>query len=131
MPLTFGQMNPIQYTLGVALISLLVSSVSANESKAAVPFNKVLADLASAEGFSDDDAIKASFVFLEFLIGAKQEGQKKVSRIVLSEPAKIRVFVCYDIGLKFFGYEFEYQRGDLKKGMKWAHFTTLQHIPSE
>ena len=116
------------------LTCFLVGTVSGEKPKAVTPitaFNKTITKLASEGGFSDDDAIKASFSFLEFLIGPKQEGQKKISRIVVSEAEKVRVFVSYDIGIKFFGYEFEYSRGDIKKGMRWAHFSTLKHISSE
>ena len=90
-----------------------------------------ISELASNDGFSDDDAISTSVFFLEYLIGPKPNDQKLISRVVLSKAENVRVFVAYDFGIGFSGYEFEFRRGDQKKGMRWAHFLRLIQIPSE
>lgn len=91
----------------------------------------MVSDLASDSGFTDEDAKKVSIFFLEKLIGPKPENQKLATRIEKSEPELVRVFVCYDFGIGFSGYEFVYRRGDPAKGMRTAHFVSLEQIPSE
>jgi hypothetical protein len=92
---------------------------------------KMVSESASDAGFSDEDALKVSVFFMEKLIGPVPEGQKLVTRIEGSEPEGVRVFVAYDFGLKFTGFEFEYRRGNVQKGMRWAQFVRLSHVPSE
>jgi hypothetical protein len=105
------------------------SLLSAEPSLMAQVWRMVTAS-ASDAGFSDEDATKVSVFFLEELLGPLPQGQKLVTRIEGSEPERVRVFVAYE-GIKFSGYEFEYGRGDPKKGMRWAHFVRLSHVPSE
>ncbi len=90
-----------------------------------------VSNLASTSGFSDEDAVSASTYILEQLNGPKSDNQELSSRIVSSESERIRVFVAYDFGIGFHGYEIEFRRGDPKRGMRWAHFVTLTLIPSE
>jgi hypothetical protein len=91
---------------------------------------KMVSESASDAGFSDEDATKVSVFFLEKLLGPLPQGHKLVTRIGGSEPERVRIYVAYD-GVKFSGYEFEYGRGDPSKGMRWAHFVRLSHVPSE
>jgi hypothetical protein len=92
---------------------------------------KLVSDLASASGFSDEDAVKVSVFFLEQLLGPKPGGQTLATRVSESTPDRVRVFTAYDFGIGFSGFEFEYRRGDPNKGMRWASFSKLEHIPSE
>ena len=91
---------------------------------------KLVSDLASTAGFSDEDAVRASVFFLEQLIGPKPDKQTLTTRVSESTPERVRVFAAYDFGDGFSGFEFEYRRGDPNKGMRWAHFTKLEQIPS-
>ena len=92
---------------------------------------KLVTDLAATAGFSDEDAVTASVFFLEQLVGPKPADQKLSTRVAESTPERVRVFAGYDFGIGFLAFEFEYRRGDPNKGMRWAHFTKLEHIPSE
>jgi len=122
--------------LPLALIAVaLVTTVRATESPTSESpmsrVQKVVSDLASTAGFSDEDAVRASVFFLEQLIGPKPAKQTLSTRVSESTPDRVRVFAAYDFGIGFSGFEFEFRRGDPSKGMRWASFTKLEHVPSE
>jgi hypothetical protein len=122
------------HTLTASLFAapfLLCGSSMAAEQPLMTRVSERVSKLASTSGFSDEDAVAAATFILEQLNGPKPEGQKLSSRVVISEPEKIRVFVAYDFGVGFHGYEIEFRRGDPKSGMRWAHFVSLTLIPSE
>ncbi len=90
-----------------------------------------ITELASTGGFTDEDATKVAVSFLEKLIGSKPADQKLSVRIVETKPEAVKVFAAYDFGIGFSGFEFEFLRGDPAKGMRYAAFVSLKHIPSE
>jgi hypothetical protein len=90
-----------------------------------------ISELASPDGFTDEDAKKVAVSFLEKLIGAIPKDQKLSVRVVESKPELVKVFAAYDFGIGFSGYEFVFRRGDPAKGMRYGSFVSLTHVPSE
>ena len=106
-------------------------SVVAGEQPLMPQVSVMVSDLASDSGFTDEDATKVSIFLIGKLIGPKPDNQNLITRISKSEPELVRVFVAYDFGIGFSGFEFVFRRGDPEKGMRWAHFESLEQIPSE
>ena len=92
---------------------------------------KMVNELASSAGFSDEDAIKVAVFFLEKLAGPKPTEQKLSTRIVESKPESVTVYAGYDFGIGFTGFQFHFNRGDPNKGLRYASFVSLKHVPSE
>ena len=117
--------------IAIALVGAVHAAAPPTSESPVSRVQKLVTDLASTSGFSDEDAVKASVFFLEQLAGPKPADQKLSTRITEATPERIRVFAGYDFGIGFLGFEFEYRRGDPNKGMRWAHFSKLELIPSE
>jgi hypothetical protein len=92
---------------------------------------KMIKELASTDGFSDEDATKVAVFFLEKLAGPKPADQKLFTRIDETKPESVTVFVSYDFGIGFTGFQFQFERGDPGKGLRFAHFVSLKLVPSE
>ncbi len=93
--------------------------------------SNLVTKLASDSGFSDSDATEVAIFFFKDIQGPPFKDSKLATRIQISEPESVTVFVCYDYGPKFTGYDFTFKRGNITEGMRWAHFWSLQRIPSK
>jgi len=92
--------------------------------------SSLVATLASAGGFSDEDATKAAVFFLEKLLGPKPSEQQLSTRIIESKPGSITVYAGYDLGITTQRFEFQFRQGDPAKD-RWARFESLKDIPGE
>lgn len=116
------------------LMLVNVVDIHAEESTALSPMQELyqlVRDLAETDGFTDEDASKASVFLLEKLIGPKHENQTLSVQVRESEPESVTVFAGYDCGIGFTGYDFKFKRGDVSKGMRFAGFWSLTVVPSE
>jgi len=124
-------MKPAFALISIAFVAAVHAAAPPMPESPMSRVQKLVSELAATAGFSDEDAVKASVFFLEQLIGPKPAKHTLSTRVSESTPERVRVFAAYDFGIGFSGFEFEYRRGDPNKGMRWASFTKLEHIPSE
>jgi hypothetical protein len=91
---------------------------------------KMVTELAASEGFSDEDATKVAVFFLEKLVGPKSAKQTLYTRIDESKPERVRVIAAYDSSVPI-GFQFTFNRGDPKKGLRYAYFDSLRYMHAE
>jgi hypothetical protein len=93
--------------------------------------------LANDGGFTDDDAVFSAKMFFIGLVGLPEDYSLPKDHKLNTEvrrsttPEIVTVFVSYDFGIGFIGYDFTFHRGDVSKGMRYANFQSLQVVPSE
>lgn len=118
----------------ISAFSLLATPIFSKDKPVSSPmqeFRKMVRTLASDSGFTDNDALKASVYLLKILEGNGPKESRLSKTIKLSKPKSVIVFVSYDFGIGFIGYEVEFLRGDLQKGMRTASFKSISIVPSE
>lgn len=89
---------------------------------------KEIDKLSATDGFSDEDAKKASLFLLEKMLGPVPEGAGAGAGIEPSKPGYVKVFASYSFGVIFSGYYIEFYRGADKKS---AYFHSMTHVRSE
>ena len=114
-----------------ALIFAATAEVAEDPGPLMKQVDQMARKLAADDGFTDEDATKVSIFLMEKLVGPTPADQKQSTRTVSSTPTSVRIEVAYDAGLAGTIFEFEFMRGNVAKGERFAHFMLLQRIPSE
>ena len=128
--------------LTLVILATAVCTVNAEDDlKQTKPLIQLVSEkvstLAEDGGFSDEDAISAAKMFFVGLVGEPGDNPltknaKLRTRIQKSStPAQVTVFVSYDFGKGYVGYNFRFSRGDVSEGKRWAHFNSLELVPSK
>lgn len=100
----------------------------AKEEPVLAQLRKVIDQLAATDGFSDEDAQKASLFLLEKMMGPVPKGAGAGTSIEPSAPGYVKVFANYSFGQIFHGYYIEFYRGEDQKS---AYFHSMTHVRSE
>ena len=115
----------------ILLAACVMPSMAAEPAKPPLfdEVNQLTTKLALDAGFSDDDAVQVAVFFLQNLLGPKTAKEKTSTRIVTSKPESVTVYAGYDNHIITRGFRFQFERGDITNGKRYARFMVLQYVP--